>query len=59
MPFTYGNGGQPLGAEFYPWYDMSYMMIGQYPLSEWQKLYSGQIPWTSAANAAQLASGPS
>ncbi len=54
MPFTYGNGGQPLGAEFYPWYDMSYMMIGQYPLSEWQKLYSGQIPWTSAANAAQL-----
>src|SRR3984957_9678815 len=53
-PFTYGNGGQPLGAEFYPWYDMSYMMIGQYPLSEWQKLYSGQIPWTSAANAAQL-----
>jgi len=54
MPFTYGNGGQPLGAEFYPWYDMSYMMIGQYPLSEWQKLYSGQIPWTSAATAAQL-----
>jgi len=53
-PFTYGNGGQPLGAEFYPWYDMSYMMIGQYPLSEWQKLYSGQIPWTTAANAAQL-----
>src|SRR5207248_6133932 len=29
-------------------------MIGQYPLSEWQKLYSGQIPWTSGANAAQL-----
>ena len=54
MPFTYGNGGQPLGAEFYPWYDMSYMMIGQYPLSEWQKIYSGQILWTSAANAAQL-----
>ncbi len=54
MPFTYGNGGQPLGAEFYPWYDMSYMMIGQYPLTEWQKLYSGQIPWTSPATAAQL-----
>ena len=54
LPLTYGNGGQPLGAEFYPWYDMSYMMIGQYPLSEWQKLYSGQIPWTSSANAAQL-----
>ena len=54
MPLTYGNGGQPLGAEFYPWYDMSYMMIGSYPVSEWQKLYSGQIPWTSSVNSAQL-----
>jgi raffinose/stachyose/melibiose transport system substrate-binding protein len=56
LPMTYGNGGQPLGAEFYPWYDMSYMMIGTYPVTEWQKLYSGQIPWTSSANSAQLAS---
>jgi raffinose/stachyose/melibiose transport system substrate-binding protein len=55
MPLTYGNGGQPLGAEFYPWYDMSYMMIGSYPVSEWLKLYSGQIPWTSPAVSAQLA----
>jgi len=55
MPFTYGNGGQPLGAEFYPWYDMSYMMIGAHPVTDWQQLYSGQIPWTSAANEAQLA----
>ncbi len=54
IPLTYGNGGQPLGAEFYPWYDMSYMMIGAHPLSTWQQLYSGQIPWTSSANAAQL-----
>jgi ABC-type glycerol-3-phosphate transport system substrate-binding protein len=54
LPMTYGNGGQPLGAEFYPWYDMSYMMIGSYPLTEWQKLYSGQIPWTSSVNSAQL-----
>jgi raffinose/stachyose/melibiose transport system substrate-binding protein len=54
LPMTYGNGGQPLGAEFYPWYDMSYMMIGSYPLNEWQKLYSGQIPWTSSVNSAQL-----
>ena len=54
-PMIYGNGGQPLGAEFYPWYDMSYMMIGSYSVAEWQKLYSGQIPWTSATNAAQLA----
>jgi ABC-type glycerol-3-phosphate transport system substrate-binding protein len=54
-PITYGNGGQPLGAEFYPWYDMSYMMIGSYSVSQWLGLYSGQIPWTSATNAAQLA----
>ena len=54
MPFTYGNGGQPLGAEFYPWYDMSYMMIGAHPVTDWQQLYSGQIPWTSSANEAQL-----
>ena len=54
MPLTYGNGGQPLGAEFYPWYDMSYMMIGSYPVSEWLKLYSGQIPWTASVNSAQL-----
>jgi raffinose/stachyose/melibiose transport system substrate-binding protein len=54
LPMTYGNGGQPLGAEFYPWYDMSYMMIGSYPVSEWLKLYSGQIPWTSPTVSAQL-----
>jgi ABC-type glycerol-3-phosphate transport system substrate-binding protein len=54
-PMTYGNGGQPLGAEFYPWYDMSYMMIGSYSVSQWLGLYSGQIPWTSATNSAQLA----
>jgi raffinose/stachyose/melibiose transport system substrate-binding protein len=54
-PMTYGNGGQPLGAEFYPWYDMSYMMIGSYSVGQWQGLYSGHIPWTAGANAAQLA----
>jgi ABC-type glycerol-3-phosphate transport system substrate-binding protein len=53
-PLVYGNGGQPLGAEFYPWYDMSYMMIGAHSISQWQQLYSGQIPWTAAANTAQL-----
>jgi raffinose/stachyose/melibiose transport system substrate-binding protein len=53
-PMVYGNGGQPLGATFYPWYDMSYMMIGAYSVSQWEGLYSGQIPWTSPAIAAQL-----
>ena len=54
-PIVYGNGGQPLGATFYPWYDMSYMMIGTYPVSQWQGLYSGSTPWTSSAIAGQLA----
>ena len=29
-PFIYGNGGQALSADFYPWYDLSYLMIGSY-----------------------------
>jgi ABC-type glycerol-3-phosphate transport system substrate-binding protein len=53
-PLVYGNGGQPLGATFYPWYDMSYMMIGSYSVSQWQGLYSGAIPWTSKTISAQL-----
>ncbi|HEX9067110.1 MAG TPA: ABC transporter substrate-binding protein [Streptosporangiaceae bacterium] len=53
-PLVYGNGGQPISSAFYPWYDMSYMMIGAYPVSQWQGLYSGQIPWTSPAIKAQL-----
>jgi ABC-type glycerol-3-phosphate transport system substrate-binding protein len=54
VPFTYGNGGQPLTATFYPYYDLSYMMIGNYPVDQWVKLYSGATPWTSPANVAQL-----
>ena len=54
-PIVYGNGGQPLGATFYPWYDMSYMMIGAYSVGQWQGLYSGSTPWTSPAVSAQLA----
>jgi raffinose/stachyose/melibiose transport system substrate-binding protein len=53
-PLVYGNGGQPISATFYPWYDLSYMMIGAFPVSQWQGLYSGKIPWTSPAISAQL-----
>jgi raffinose/stachyose/melibiose transport system substrate-binding protein len=53
-PIVYGNGGQPLGATFYPWYDLSYMMIGTYSVPQWEGLYSGSTPWTSAAISAQL-----
>ncbi len=51
-PIVYGNGGQGLGAEFYPWYDASYIMIGQYSVGQWLGLYSGSIPWNSAGNQA-------
>jgi ABC-type glycerol-3-phosphate transport system substrate-binding protein len=55
IPFTYGNGGQPLTATFYPYYDLSYMMIGNYPVDHWLGLYNGSIPWTASANQSQLA----
>jgi ABC-type glycerol-3-phosphate transport system substrate-binding protein len=54
QPLVYGNGGQAISTEFYPWYDMSYMMIGAHSLASWKGLYDGSIPWTSTANVAQL-----
>lgn len=51
----YGSGSQSLGAEFYPWYDLSYMMIGDFSLAQWQGLYNGTVRWTSPAIVAQLA----
>ncbi len=53
-PMVYGNGGQAISTEFYPWYDMSYLMIGAHSLADWKGLYDGAIPWTSAANVTQL-----
>lgn len=53
-PLLYGSGSQNLGSEFYPFYDFSYMMIGQYSLPQWKELYTGQIPWTSPAIEAQV-----
>ena len=53
LPMAYGPGGQALNAGFYPYYDLSYMMM-YLPVTDWQKLYSGQIPWTDPAIVAQL-----
>jgi raffinose/stachyose/melibiose transport system substrate-binding protein len=53
-PMVYGNGGQSLGAEFYPWYDASYMMIGAHSVGEWKNLYDGRIPWNDSSNVQQL-----
>jgi raffinose/stachyose/melibiose transport system substrate-binding protein len=48
-PIVYGNGGQSLGAEFYPWYDASYLAIGQLPVDQLRNLYDGQTQWNSPA----------
>ena len=53
-PIVYGNGSAAYSGEFNPWYDFSYMMIGALPPSQWQDLYSGQIPWTSPQVKAQV-----
>ena len=53
LPMAYGTGGQALNAGFYPYYDLSYLMM-YLPVTDWQKLYSGKIPWTDPAIVAQL-----
>ena len=53
-PMIYGTGSQNLNAEFYPYYDFSYLIAGAYPLSQWKGLYDGSIPWTSSKIADQL-----
>jgi raffinose/stachyose/melibiose transport system substrate-binding protein len=53
QPFTYGTGAQGLTAGFYPFYDLSYMMM-MLPVADWQKLYTGALPWTDPTIKAQL-----
>lgn len=53
-PMLYGSDSQALSSEFYPFYDLSYLMAGAYPLQEWTGFANGKIPWTSAPIAAQL-----
>ncbi|MBI3744947.1 MAG: extracellular solute-binding protein [Chloroflexi bacterium] len=53
LPLAYGTGGQALNAGFYPYYDLSYLMM-YLPVADWQKLYSGKLPWTDPAIVAQL-----
>jgi raffinose/stachyose/melibiose transport system substrate-binding protein len=50
----YGADTQALGAEFYPYYDLSYLMIGALSVSQWEELYSGKIAWTDPTVEAQL-----
>jgi raffinose/stachyose/melibiose transport system substrate-binding protein len=53
LPFTYGTGLQALNAGFYPYYDLSYMMM-MFSVDDWKKLYSGEIPWTDPKIVDQL-----
>jgi raffinose/stachyose/melibiose transport system substrate-binding protein len=53
-PIVYGSGSAAYSGEFNPWYSASYLMIGALKPEQWQELYSGAIPWTSPAIAAQL-----
>jgi raffinose/stachyose/melibiose transport system substrate-binding protein len=50
----YGADTQALGAEFYPYYDLSYLMMGVLSASQWEELYSGKISWTDPIVEAQL-----
>ena len=52
-PLAYGPGGQALNAGFYPYYDLSYMMMFM-GVEDWKKLYSGATPWTDPAIVKQL-----
>ncbi len=48
------QGTQNLSGEFYPWYDMSYMMAGVLSPSQWEGLYNGSVSWTSSTVQSQL-----
>ncbi len=52
-PFVYGTGGQALGGGFYPWYDVSYLMMGLSP-ADWKKLYTGELAWTDPSVKTQF-----
>jgi len=53
LPFTYGTGLQALNAGFYPYYDLSYMMM-MFSVDDWKKLFNGEIPWTDPRIVDQL-----
>jgi ABC-type glycerol-3-phosphate transport system substrate-binding protein len=53
-PMIYGADTQALGAQFYPFYDFSYQMIGILKPTQWRDLYTGKMPWTSPKIVAQM-----
>src|SRR5437868_6366809 len=53
-PMIYGADTQALGAQFYPFYDFSYQMIGAFSPTQWRGLYTGKTPWTSPKIVSQM-----
>ncbi|MHB8191300.1 MAG: ABC transporter substrate-binding protein [Ferrimicrobium sp.] len=48
------EGTQNLSGEFYPWYNLSYLLAGAFSPAQWEGLYNGSIKWTNPAVEAQL-----
>lgn len=53
VPMLYGSDSQALSSEFYPFYDLSYLMT-IFTVDQWSGLADGKIPWTSPQIAEQL-----
>ena len=53
-PLLYGSDSQALSSEFYPFYDLSYLMAGIYPVDAWTGFANGKIPWTSPQIEAEI-----
>lgn len=53
IPIVYG--AQSGSGEFNPVYEWSYLLAGVYPLSSWNSLLNGHIPYSSHAIVNQLA----
>lgn len=54
VEFAEGDTNQTATGEFYPWYDMSYLVIGAIPLKQLEGLYNGSIKWTDPRIVSQL-----
>jgi raffinose/stachyose/melibiose transport system substrate-binding protein len=54
IPMVYGADPQAIQSSPYPWYDMSYLLAGITSPAQWKQLYTGHMPWTSPAIAAQM-----
>ncbi|HUX20542.1 MAG TPA: ABC transporter substrate-binding protein, partial [Spirochaetia bacterium] len=48
------QGTQNLSGEFYPWYDLTYMMAGVLSPQQWEGLYNGKVQWTDPAVKSQI-----